>query len=425
VGAGIGTVTEIVHPVDVTELEEWTRRIAATFLGDPNGPRVARRLELLRRAWSPERAWAVRSGGQIVATFATLDRRVTLIGAAHETPDLPLDAVTAVTVAPTHRRRGLLRAMMIASMRAARERGDPLSGLIAAEWPIYGRYGYAPATSATDWILHRSRRGSEVAGDPSRLRHVEAAELRELAPAVFAVERRQRGGQLDRDASYWHWRLGADEHEALEPLPHNLLVHDGPDGADGVVAWTSTRDSQLLFPRGVAEVPMLIAASPEAYRDIWAYLSGLDGIDEVHIGNRPVDEPVRWLLPDARTLEATRHYDFLWLRILDPVAVLSTRRYAADGELVLEIVDDAMDGFAAGRVRLSVQDGAAQCAAAGPGARVDVRLSQRRLVSILLGGFTPGELALGGGVEEQTPGTCDRLRAMLAAPVAPWNATWF
>jgi predicted acetyltransferase len=422
VSAGVPPGIEIVHPVDVDELAEWTRRIAATFLGDPHGPRVTRRVELLRRTWSPERVWAARSGGQIVATLATLARHITLPGVGGETPDLPLDAVTAVTVAPTHRRRGLLRAMMTESLRAARERGDPLSGLIAAEWPIYGRYGYAPATSAVDWVLHRSRRGSEVPGDPSRLRHVEAAEMREIAPAVFAAERRQRGGQLDRDANYWHWRLGSGEHDSVEPLPHNLLVHDGPDGA---VAWTASRDSQLVFPLGAVDVPMLIAATPAAYRDIWAYLSGLDGVDEVHVINRPVDEPVRWLLADARTLVAARQYDFLWLRILDPVAVLSGRAYAADGELVLEIVDDTMDAYAAATVRLSVQDGRADCAAAGPGARVDLRLDQRALAAVLLDGFSPGELMLAGGVEERTPGTGDRLRAMLAAPVAPWNATWF
>jgi len=36
--------------------------------------------------------------------------------------------------------------MLVSSLRAAWERGDALSILIAAEWPIYGRFGYAPAT---------------------------------------------------------------------------------------------------------------------------------------------------------------------------------------------------------------------------------------------------------------------------------------
>lgn len=53
-------------------------------------------------------------------------------------------------------------------------------------------------------------------------------------------------------------------------------------------------------PLGTVEVGDLASATETAYWNLWSYLSGIDGIDQVSLSNRPVDEPVRWLLGDAR-----------------------------------------------------------------------------------------------------------------------------
>jgi len=47
-----------------------------------------------------------------------------------------------VTVQPTHRRRGLLRALAAAEHAAMSERGEVVGLLYSAEYPIYGRFGY-------------------------------------------------------------------------------------------------------------------------------------------------------------------------------------------------------------------------------------------------------------------------------------------
>lgn len=63
-------------------------------------------------------------------------------------------AVTQVTTTATHRRQGLAHRLVTADLAAAcRERGEPLSILIAAEWPIYGRWGYGPATEVQTFTL--------------------------------------------------------------------------------------------------------------------------------------------------------------------------------------------------------------------------------------------------------------------------------
>jgi len=58
-------------------------------------------------------------------------------------------------------------------------------------------------------------------------------------------------------------------------------------------------------------------------------------------------------------------------------------------------------------------------------ASADLRISQRALASIYLGGFTLRQLSIGGSVEELTSGALARTDAMFATTLPPWNATSF
>src|SRR3954464_2804931 len=78
--------------------------------------------------------------GRVVATYRSFAKQLTVPGGF-----AAADAVTNVTVAPSHRRLGLLTQLMLADLSAARERGDAVAILVASEWPIYGRYGFGPA----------------------------------------------------------------------------------------------------------------------------------------------------------------------------------------------------------------------------------------------------------------------------------------
>lgn len=415
---------ELVHPVPADEIPDWMRSMAAGFLGDPDDAQLPRRVEALRRVWEPGRAWGARDRGRWVATLRSETRALTVPGNDGATRDLEVDALTNVTVSATHRRRGLMRAMLDQSLQAAWGRGDPLSILIAAEWPIYGRFGYAPAVLSADYVLRRTRVGATLTGDPGRVRHLERDEFGDLAAGVYAAARRERAGQVDRSQEWWNRVLGRDGHAPYDGGPHHWLIHEGDDGPDGLLGWKAEGDGGLLPPLGQVTVWDLATAGAGAYRDLWAYLAGIDGSDEVHLPLRPVDEPVRWLLHDARTLVMTQHVDFVWLRLLDVPAALSSRSYAVAGEVVLEVADADGGRFAAGRYRLSADGVNALCERTDDPA--DLELTQRALASIYLGGFRLAGLALGGGVlRERTPGALARTDAMFATGLAPWNATWF
>ncbi|MEJ7721408.1 MAG: GNAT family N-acetyltransferase [Ilumatobacteraceae bacterium] len=90
--------------------------------------------------------------GRIVATLHSFPTELTMPGGN----TVSAGALTAVTCQPTHRRQGVLTRMIGADLLASKERGEPVDILIAAEYPIYGRFGYGPAVR--DGMGARSRR---------------------------------------------------------------------------------------------------------------------------------------------------------------------------------------------------------------------------------------------------------------------------
>ncbi|SHF46292.1 Predicted acetyltransferase [Jatrophihabitans endophyticus] len=412
---------EVVNPVPVEAIEPWMRTLRTALLHDPGAPDALTRLHNRRRTWTPERTWGVRHDDRWVGTLATEARTLTVPGS----PDVvAVDALTAVSVAATHRRRGFLRGMLGRSLAAAAERGDALSVLIAAEWPIYGRFGYAPATQSARYRYHPRRPGAlPRGGDAHRIRAVTADEVGEIGPVVFDRARRRDAGQMDRDGAWWPRSLGLGGFE-LQGERQHWFVHDGDDGApDGLLAWRPTRSLDLDGTPGAVAVQLLAAATDAAYLNLWTYLAGIDLVGEITLDERPVDEPVRWLLGDGRALQETGTVDELWVRLLDVPAALTARGYAADGRIVLDVRDEDTGGYAAGRFALDVAGGVARCEPTADGA--DLLVAQRALASAYLGGHRLRRLAVAAGVEERTPGALDRADLMFSTPVAPWNQTHF
>lgn len=410
---------ERVNPVPVEEARDFLAAVVTTLLGDPYGDDFEKRVARWQLEW-PEHTWGYRDNGRWVATLATEPRIVTIPGPGVTTRDLGVDSVTIVTVAATHRRRGLLTSMMTDSLRAAKDAGHAMSILIAAEWPIYGRFGYAPAVLDSGYIYYPRRPSAGLpAPKEGSLRQVAPSELGEIAPAIFERARRQRAGQVDRHGRWWDRALGI----GFEPIgkQSHWILHEGADGPDGLLAWHVTRDFELTGEMGAVNVPHFVAASDEAYLDLWGYLSGIDVVDEIHVDDRPVDEPIRWQLRDARALSYKHTFDYMWVRLLDVPAALAARSYAIPGRLVLDVVDTDLGEFGAGRYVVEADDGSATCTPTS--AEPDLRINQRALAASYLGGYRL--LQQTHLIEELTPGALNRADLMFSTPLPPWNQTGF
>ncbi len=410
-----------IRQVEPSELTEYQSSKIITFLENPDP--TPERVDFWQRSHVPGRSWCASDGPDIVATLRTLERRLSVPAGSTGTVDVALDALTGVTVSATHRRRGLLRAMITESLAAAHDRGDPVAGLIAAQWPIYGRFGYAPAARLAGGWLDRRRPGARLrTPSTGSLRRVEPEELRRVAPAIFAAARTARAGHIDRTELDWERHLDPAllGHGAQ---PAVAIVHDATDGVDGFLRWHPTAEFTLQ-QGGAVQADDLFATNQDAYSALWGYLLDLDVVDEVRFHTRPLDEPLPWLLEDGRTWQLTELVDAIWLRLLDVPAALSARGYAGVGRLVLDVVDDAPGGYGAGRYLLDAGPDGAECRPA-PSATPDLRLSQRALASVYLGQPSLRTQQTAGQVDELTPGAVARADVLFATPLAPWVGTEF
>lgn len=397
---------EFVHPVPAEDAPAWFATMSTTFLEPPI---PADRLARLQKYWDAPRRYGVRDRDRYVATLGSHERTVTVPGG-----NVRADALTMVTVAATHRRRGLLTQMLTASLQEARDRGEAVSILMAAEWAIYGRFGYSPAAWRADLTIDPRRPDARIPA-AGEVRQAGLDEFAQLAPPVFDRAAAQRAGNINRPAEHWDFLLGLD---GTPTHPDRILiVTDG-----GYLMWDPAGELST-GGAGAVELVELIAATDEAYRALWAYLLNMDLVGELRAKRRAVDEPLRWLLGNGRVVNPVKVQDGLWLRLLDVPGALAARRYCAEGRVVLDVVDDAPGGYAAGRFALDGGPDGASCTLTREPA--DLRLDQRTLASAYLGGISLAAQRVARPVEELTPGATARLDAMLRTPLAPWPITDF
>ncbi|MBT3154482.1 GNAT family N-acetyltransferase [Streptomyces sp. CHD11] len=405
-----------VRPVTDSGFADWTRALNIGFLREPTLPDEI--VEARRAQFTPGRTVGAFDGGRCVATFRSFAQRLTVVGGAA----VPADAVTNVTVAPTHRRRGLLTRMMARDLAAARERGDVVATLIAAEYPIYGRYGFGPATSAAEWTVDVPRAGLDPRWsgpeEGGRIDLVDGEDVRTLGPGLHERLCRELPGAVDRDELWWKVTTGAVRFHPSFHEPFYAVYRSAGGEVEGMVAYTADDNwGDAKQPLNTVRVKWLTAVSPAAERALWHYLCSIDWVVKVKSGWRAPDDLLPHFLPDPRAAAVTTQADWLWVRILDVVRALEARTYQAAGSLVLEVADAG--GFAGGRYRLQASaDGAGSCVPTTRSA--DLTLDVAELAVLWLGDESAVRLAALGRVREERAGAARQADALLRTSRRPW-----
>jgi len=144
------------------DLDEFARAvygIAQYFGAPPDEERLGR----LAKALELERMHAAFEDDEIVGGAGAFTYDFSVPGGT-----LPCAGVTVVGVYPTHRRRGVLRAMMETQLRDVHERGEPIAALWASEETIYGRFGYGIAAWSGGVKIKREWSAFRAAGRTDR-----------------------------------------------------------------------------------------------------------------------------------------------------------------------------------------------------------------------------------------------------------------
>lgn len=409
----------VVRGINEDEVRDYLKCVGAGFhMGQQvSDERIEHALTYMREEL--EQRLAAFVDGSICGTTGSFSTELTVPGGA----TVPMSAVTSVTVLPTHRRRGLLREMMQTHLHAAIGRGEPVAMLIAAEWPIYGRFGYGMAVEAAATVVDAATAEFRDPTVQGTLELVDLPTLRELAPPVFDRHRLRTPGAIHRGPIHWDHLLDVIPHPDEPPSKKRMhVVHRDQSGeVDGYTVY-EPRDDSWVHNRPTVKVSVshLIAATTEAEADFWKYLCAIDWVAEVSAGVRAVDEDIRHLFVNGRVARQVDRSDHMWVRLLDVPTALSARRYEAPVSVVLAVRDDILGD---GRYRLVGDANGAMCTPTE--AEPDISLGVDVLGALYLGGASLRPYVLAGRVEEHTTGSVGALDRGMRTARAPWATTSF
>ena len=315
--------------------------------------------------------------------------------------DVATAGVTWVGVLPTHRRQGVLTAMMRHQLDGLRGGAEPIAALWASEPGIYGRFGFGVATRKLS--VDFAKRGAQLRRerDPRvSLRLVAPVDAFDAVRSVESVVRGRRPGMPLRGDS-WLKRLvhdpAAERAGASELRAVVATIDHSPQG----YAFFRTKpDWSNNFAVGTVDVREVLAADPAAHAEIWRFLLSVDLMDTVDAWNLPADDPLLDLLVDPRRAKPELS-ESLYVRLVDLPTALAARTYAAPADVVLEVTDD-FGPWNSGRWRLSAGPEGAVCSPTSDPA--DLALDVRELGAAYLGGVALAALAESGLVQERRPG---------------------
>jgi predicted acetyltransferase len=335
--------------------------------------------------------------------------------------------VSLVAVLPSHRRQGILSALMRRQLADVNERDEAVAVLFCSESGIYGRYGYGRASWQAAYRLQRGE-GALAPGAPAdpglRLRIAEPRSAQAELAMVYDLALAERPGLYARTEPWWD-RLLTDLHsDGGSSRPIRCLLAEDDSGPRGYAVFTSAErwDEDAGLPEGVLEVSEAIASDPAATAALWGNLLSQDLLSEFHARMRPVDDPLLYLLADPRRVRSVVS-DGLWIRLVDVGSALTQRHYACPVDVVIEVADELCPQNA-GRWRLAAEAGAAPAGFRATCERTtvpaDVMLPVWALGAAYLGGTRLTAMAKAGLITEATPGSLAALSTAMSWEPAPW-----
>jgi len=395
------------------EVDDFFASLAVAFSDPRPDPEE---VETDKKVVELDRTFAAFEDDRIVGCAGIYTQQMVVPGGAR----VPTAGVTMVGVLPTHRRRGILRELMVMMLDQAAERGESMASLFASQGAIYGRFGFGHAAHYLEFDIALDHltwaEGTAPTGRVTLLARTEALPvMRQIYER--AIESRPAALEVDdtwMDVGFWE--SSKDDERVF------YAIHEDDAGTPDAFAMYGIKHE---WPRGLpsseVKVKRFAATTPESSIGMWRYLCAIDLMARVKVDLRPVDEPLQWLVEEPRALRPHLE-DGLFLRPVDVAAAWSARGYAGSGSLVVE-VDDAFRPESAGTFLLEVDDGAGTCVRTDR--EPDLRCAANAVGSTYVGGVTWTTLAGAKRVFEVTPGALARADELFRCDVAPWPAFYF
>jgi len=234
-------------------------------------------------------------------------------------------------------------------------------------------------------------------------------------PCIHERWRAKTPGALSRTEAWWDLLSLDREYQrgGMSGLFH--LVH-----ADGYVSYRVKSDWGDGDPKHMCWLVDYVTVTAEAHAALWQVLLGMDLFGSVESHRIPVDDPLPYLLTDARLVRMSAIGDGLWVRPLDVCAMLSARNYALEVETVIDVRDELLGD---GRYLLRGGPDGASCERSDRAP--DLTLGVAALGAVYLGGVRLETLARAGQVAVDDRAQLVRLDRALLADCLPAYGTSF
>ncbi|MFD9225842.1 GNAT family N-acetyltransferase [Streptomyces sp. NPDC060064] len=404
-------MTTEVRVLRPSEWDDWYGKLMLAFGGPGEAPEER---DLWDSLTEHERSIGVWDGDYCVGTAGAFSFGVSVPGGA----TVPAAGVTMVSVAATHRRRGVLTSMMRRQLDDVRGWGEPLAVLTASEPEIYGRFGYGIATQQMSAQIDtvQARINVPEGADAVRLRFAKVEDVAQECEAVYVRSIGSRPGMLARKPGWERLPLLDPPGDRDGGSAMLCVVAEREGEITGFVRFHNKADWEPRGPKGTIVLRHIEALDPVTYAVLWRFLFDIDLTVQVVARNRPVDDPLLHLVNDVRRCEV-RVRDGLFVRLVDLGAALEARTYQTPLDVVFD-VEDAFCPWNTGRWRLTGDSKGASCKRTDDEA--DLALSVRELGAAYLGGVSLTALAGAGRVQELRAGALAEASTAFGSDLAPW-----
>ncbi|MEO7588761.1 MAG: GNAT family N-acetyltransferase [Arachnia sp.] len=295
----------------------------------------------------------------------------------------PTNFITDVTVQASHRRRGLMNALMTTDLLEAKARGDVFAVLTATDARLYGRFGFGVTATARRLEIESGPRfqvrtdpvGHSVFADPEA--------ISDLRQSLF--ERFHAGQFWSVGRAHHYWSSGFDWSKQ-QPVARRAAVHFDEQGEPDATLVFSVEDNHL-------EIIDLVGLTSGAEIELLRLLGHGEAHDKV-IWPRCHDarHPLPWALVDPRVVRTKEEFDTVWVRVLDVEKAVELRAFDHDGSITLHVQDS--QGYCDGTWHITVEDGHATAVPAT--GTPDVTIDVAAFATVLSGLQGAVELAVAG-----------------------------
>lgn len=355
--------------------------------------------------------------GEIAAVHASFGTEMVTPGGRR----VPTAGLSWLGVHPSHRRRGLMTAMMHDHFARCIERGEAVSALYAMEAEIYSRFGYGMASQTVKASIPRGSAMWKVDGADELTVRLERADFDQHDQLVADLQ-----AKLTRPATILNPVGSGRNARFTDPVGNRhgyekwriAIVEDRGEP----VAYAFFRrkpDSELGIHDGVCQVREHGSLTPAASQRLWQTLLDFDLVGTTHTENLATDDPLLHQLKDARGARS-KVIDNLWVRLLDVKTALESREYFHDCDVTFSLTDKHVPANAGvWRITVSGPDATVTKVSDDATAAADLSMDARHLSTIYLGGTSVEALAAAGQIVEHTLGQARELAVSMLSPVAP------